>query len=306
MPAASAFSFPLEGLAPGEHKLIVRAVDAGGTSGAPVTVAFTVMGPPPRVAPGALTAASSSPFRPGVVFTGDKDGRLTGTIRFAGPSLKAEYSLAGAAPRPLALKKGTARDELGFDLVLPKTLPAGRVDLVVRATDSYGRTGEYRSFLFRGAEQGAAGLLLIDARLGGDSPVRLAPEEPLLGYLAGGTIQSVEVVPPTDRVRVSAEGALLRVEAGEPGLSEPVRLQVTAADGSRHTSDPIRFASDFQAPSLELARPASGDWLAAELRLEGQVADAGGLAAVEYALDGGEFTALPAAGRPALSPPRLP
>jgi hypothetical protein len=64
VPAASAFSFPLEGLAPGEHKLIVRAVDAGGTSGAPVTVSFTVMGPPPRVAPGAL-AAATFPFRPG-------------------------------------------------------------------------------------------------------------------------------------------------------------------------------------------------------------------------------------------------
>jgi hypothetical protein len=295
-PAGSAFSFPLEGLAPGEHKLAVRAVDAGGASGIPATVAFTLMGPPPRVAPGTLAAASSSPFLPGAVFAGDKDGRLSGTIRFAGPSLKAEYSLAGAAPRALALKKGTARDELGFDIVLPKALPAGRVDLVVRATDSYGRAGEYRSFLFRSAEQGASGLLLIDARLGGDSPVRLAPEEPLLGYLAGGPIQSVEVVPPTNVVRVSAEGGLLRVEAGEAGVSGPVRLQVTAADGSRHSSDPLRFASDFQAPSLELARPASGDWLAAELRLEGRAADAGGLASLEYALDGGEFTALPAAG----------
>ena len=112
-----------------------------------------------------------------------------------------------------------------------------------------------------------------------------------------GAIQAVEVVPPTNKVRVSAEGALFRVEAGETGVSEPVRLQVTAADGSRLTSDPIRFASDFQAPSLELERPASGDWLAAELRLEGQAADAGGLASLEYALDGGEFTALPAAGR---------
>ncbi len=295
-PAAPAFGFPLEGLAGGEHRLTLKAVDAGGVSGAPVTVAFTVLGPLPRVSLGSLTAVSTSPFLPGAVFAGDKDGRLSGTIRYSGPGLKAEYSLAGAAPRPLALKKGAVAGEQGFDILLPKALPAGRVDVVVRATDAYGRKGEQRSFLFRGAEQGAAGLLLADARLAGEAPVRLEPDAPLLGYLAGGPIQSVTVEPPTGVVRVSAEGALLRVEAGEPGVSGPVRLQVTAADGSRHSSEPLRFASDLQAPSLELARPANGEWLAAELRLEGQAADEGGLAAIEYSLDGGEFQAVAAAG----------
>jgi hypothetical protein len=294
VPASSAFDFPLEGLPSGDHKLAVRAMDSGGASATPVTVAFTVLGPAPRIALGLLVGPGPSAFQPGSVFSGDKDGRLNGTIRYSGPSLKAEYSVAGAAPRPLALKKGTAKDEQGFDIVLSKALPAGRVDVVVRATDAFGHMGEYRSFLFRGSEQADAGLLLVDTRLAGDAPVRLEPDAPLLGYLAGGPIQSVAVDPPTDKVKVSAEGAVLRVEAGEPGVSEPVRLQVTSASGSRYTSDPLRYASDFQAPGLELTRPATGDWLAAQLRLEGRATDAGGLSEVEYAIDGGDFAALAA------------
>ena len=89
-PAAPAFGFPLEGLAGGEHRLTLKAVDAGGVSGAPVTVAFTVLGPLPRVSLGMLTTVSTSPFLPGAVFAGDKDGRLSGTIRYSGPGLKAD------------------------------------------------------------------------------------------------------------------------------------------------------------------------------------------------------------------------
>jgi hypothetical protein len=300
VPCTSAFDFVLEGPIPGEHKLAVRAVDSNGVAGTPVAISFTVTGQPPRVVLDSLVAASSSPFSPGVVFAGDKDGRLAGTIRYAGASLKAEYSLAGAAPKPLVLKKGTAKDAQGFDVPLPRALPPGRVDIVVRATDGFGGIGECRSFFFRGAEQGTEGLILADARLTGDGPVRLEPDNPLLGYVAGGAIQAVSVDPPSNTVRVSAEGALFRVEAGEPGVSEPVRLQVTAADGSRHTSDPIRFASDVQAPSLELERPVTGDWLAAELRLEGRAADPSGLASLEYALDGEQYIAIPppGAGKP--------
>ncbi len=306
VPCTSAFDFVLEGPAPGEHKLSVKAVDSNGVAGNPVAIGFTVTGQPPRVVLDSLVAASTSPFSPGVVFAGDKDGRLAGTIRYAGAILKAEYSLAGAAPKPLVLKKGTAKDAQGFDVPLPRALPPGRVDVVVRATDGFGGIGECRSFFFRGAEQGTGGLILADARLTGDGPVRLEPDNPLVGYVAGGAIQAVSVDPPSNKVRVSAEGALFRVEAGEPGVSEPVRLQVTAADGSRLTSDPIRFASDLQAPSLELERPVTGDWLAAELRLEGRAADASGLASLEYALDGEQFIAIlqPGAGnRTVLQPP---
>jgi hypothetical protein len=297
VPASSAFDFPLEGLSSGDHKLAVRATDSGGASANPVTVVFTLLGPAPRIALGLLVGPGASAFQPGAVFSGDKDGRLSGAIRYSGPGLKAEYGLAGAAPRPLTLKKGAAPAEQSFDIVLPKALPGGRVDLLVRATDAFGRTAECRSFLFRGGEQGAAGLVLVDARLAGDAPVRLEADAPLLGYLAGGTIRSVAVDPPTDKVKVSAEGPLLRVEAGEPGVSEPVRLAVTSSDGSRQTSEPIRFSTDSQAPALELVRPVTGDWLAAELPLEGQASDAGGLASIAYSVDGGEYTELPAPGQ---------
>ena len=56
------FRFPPGGTGPGEHKLSLKAVDAGGVSGTPVTVTFTVQGLPPRVALDTLVAAAASPL----------------------------------------------------------------------------------------------------------------------------------------------------------------------------------------------------------------------------------------------------
>jgi hypothetical protein len=289
--ASSAFDLVLENLPAGEHKLSFKAVDVGGVSGVPVLISFQCSGQPPRIGVDSLVAAAGSlPFSPGVLFTGDKDGRLSGTILYAGAALKAEYSLAGGSPKPLVLKKAEG-GKWGFDLLLPRSLPAGRVDVAVRASDG-SSSAEYRSFFFRTAEQGVAGIVLADARIGTDAPVRLEEGSPLVGYVAGGPLQAVSLEPPAKQVRVSSEGALFRVEAAEPGVSEPVRIQVTAADGSRLSSDPIVFATDLTPPSLEVQRPASGDWLASELRLEGSASDPGGLASLEYALDGGDFTAV--------------
>ena len=80
-------------------------------------------------------------------------------------------------------------------------------------------------------------------------------------------------------------------------MSEPVRLQVTAADGSRHIErpDPLRQRFPGSQPGAGAAghRGLAGRGAASG----GKAADAGGLASIEYALDGGDFTALSRPGR---------
>jgi len=291
VPAEAAFDLVLEQVPAGNHKLVLKAIDAGGAVSQPVVVTFSQAGTPPVIQAGSLIAAAGSlPFTPGVVLAGDKDARLTGTIRFDSASLKAEYILAGAAPKPLTLKKTAAANEQQFDLPLPKGLPPGRIDFSMKATDAAGGVGEFRSFLFKGSEQGEPGIILVDARLGSNA-VRLELG-PLAGFVTGGGILAAELDPPTDRVRLETEGPVFRVVAGEPGVSEPTRIRVTAADGSRYSTEALRFTSDSGAPQLEIERPRTGDWFSSEMVLEGLATDPTGPVAAEYSLDGGNFVPL--------------
>jgi len=261
----SAFDFVLEKVPAGNHKLELKAFDAGSAASAPIVITFSQTGSPPVVQVDSLFAAAGSvPFLPGVVVAGEKDARFTGKIRFEGAGLKAEYSLAGSAAKPLTLRKTAAAAEQQFDLPLPKGLPAGRIDFSLKATDSAGGVGEYRSFFFNGSEQGEPGIILVDSRLGAEV-VRLE-QAPLVGFVTGGGIQAAELDPPTDRVRLVTEGPVFRILPGEPGVSEPTRIRITAADGSRLATEALRFSSDAAAPQLEVERLRSGDWFSMILR----------------------------------------
>lgn len=293
VPAEAAFAFQLPDLPPGAHKLSVKAVDIEGTAGNPVELTFVLEGPPPIITMENLTiGTAASAFLPGALLPQDKDARLTGTIHGGGTSLVAQYSLAGAAPKALSLKKGGAENERTFELPLPKGLAAGRIDLVVRAKEGQAST-EYRSFLFKGSEQGGPELLLSDSRLGEDGTIRL-DERPLIGYLVGGTIRQATLDPATPLLRLEFEGQHLRVTAAGAGATEKTRIRVISAEGGEFTSDELRFITDMQPPQISVLSPAPGAWLNQELKLVGQVQDSSGLAALEYSIDGGSAASLAA------------
>lgn len=292
VPASSAFSFILADAAPGTHKLAIRAVDSGGVAGGLVETTFTAAGIPPSIMVEQLVAASGAVrFSPGVIFPGDKEGRLTGTIRFVGAGLQAEYSIQGGAAKSLSLRAGTAADQKSFELPLPKGLAAGRADIAVKATDGLGGVSEYKSFIFVGAEQAAAGMLLVDSRLSSDGTIRL-DDRPLTGYVTGGAIQAAELDPPSSLLRVEIEGPLFRVISAAPGTSAPTRIRVVAGDGSVSATDPIRFITDITPPEISVQAPRVGQWAARDLELRGSASDAGGVALLEYSIDGGAFASV--------------
>ncbi len=292
--STSAFSFTIAEAAPGPHKLVLKAVDSGGVAGMPVETAFTVGGPAPAIAVEQLAGpAGAAPFAPGALFAGDREGKLSGTIRFSGTGVQAEYSLQGGPAKALALRAGTSADRKMFDITLPKGLAPGRVDLAIRATDAQGRVSEYRTFLFVGAEQAGAGIVLVDGRLAADGVVRL-DESPLTGYVTDGAIQKADLDPPTDLLRVETEGPLFRVIAAAPGTSAPTRVRVVAADGSTLATEPLRFVTDLHPPEFSVQSPAAGQWVSKSLEVRGTVTDPGGLALVEYAIDDGAFASVQA------------
>jgi hypothetical protein len=294
VPASSAFSFTIREAAPGLHRLVLKAVDAGGVAGMPVETTFAVAGPAPVIAVEQLTGPSgASQFAPGAVFAGDKEGKLTGTILFSGTGVQAVYNLQGGAAKSLPLRAGTTADRKLFDITLPKGLPPGRVDITITATDSQGRAADYRTFLFAGAEPAGQGIVLVDGRLSPDGAIRL-DERPLVGYVTGGAIQKADLDPPTELLRIETEGPLLRVFAAAPGTSAPTRVRVVAGDGISTATDPIRFVTDLEPPEVSVQSPAPGQWVSKNLDLRGTAADQGGLALVEYAIDDGAFASVQA------------
>jgi hypothetical protein len=285
--SGEAFLFELPPLTPGRHVLAVTASDAGGAASKPASVSFTAAGEAPLVTLTRLsgTAAGGRPY-PGTVLPEDPKALLAGEIRFAGTSLKAEARFGETPYKTLTLRKGEAEGMRAFDLPLPRDLPAGRVELGIRATDFFGRTTEFRSFFFKGTPPSELGVVLDDARVG--EVVRLTDGQPLHGYFGSGTVAGVELDPPVAEVIVRGEGTLITLEAAQPGVSVPTTVRVTAADGLVHEAGPFRFVTDSSAPELRVSSAAAGAWVGGELRIEGIVRDDSPLAGVEFALGGSE------------------
>ncbi|MBN1835579.1 MAG: hypothetical protein JW820_06995 [Spirochaetales bacterium] len=292
IPAASAFAVVLEQVEPGAHLLAVRAVDVNGVGGSPVEVTFTRIGPAPRIVSASLVEAGKAvAFVPGMAYPGDKDARLTGSIRFAGVKLQAEYAIEGNSFKPLTLKKGTGEDERTYELPLPKSLADGRIAFSIRATDGLGGTAELKSFLFKGSEPAGTGMMLVDTRIDDTGTLRL-DGEPLTGFVFGGPIREAALQPETPLLRIEADGSVFRIYPGSSGVSEPTRITVSAADGKSYQSEPMRFVTDLEAPEIAIEAPKTGHWVSGELELAGGALDASGIAAVEYSLDGTSYSAL--------------
>ena len=291
--AEDAYRFPLEGLAPGRHSLSVRATDIHGSIGDAVKTLFTVVAEKPRVA---LTTVAigegAEEYRPGITVPADQKASLGGQIQ--GAAVTAEYSLQGSEFKRLTLRKGPDANMQLFEIPLVKELAPGQVDVRIRCTDSFGGTGECSGLLFFGSG-GEAGqeILFADARLGEDGKVRLSDEEPLFGYVSGGSIDSVTLDPPSDIVTVRPQGSVVRIEAAASGVSEPLRLEVATGSGRTLRSKPLQFITDQEAPIITVDEPVVGAWFAEAIAIAGSVRDSSGVESLQYALgEGAPFTAL--------------
>ncbi len=288
-----AFSVPFSEIPAGRHTLMARAVDIHGTAGEAAELQFTVRGEKPVIALTEVKIADAThSFTPGFLIAAEQKAALSGEIRFAGTSIKAEYSLGGRDFKGLSLRKAAEADRRTFEIPLPKDFAPGRVDVHIRATDGVDAAGEYKGFVFLGSiEEAPAEVMFVDARIDEEGRVALDSGQPLIGFVPG-SVGSVTIEPETDLLRVSAEGSLVRIDAVKPGVSEP--LKVKAEIGSTTVSSAaLRFVTDGEPPAMQVAQPVVGSWLGQSMVLEGTVSDASGVRSLEYTLGEDEsFTAL--------------
>jgi hypothetical protein len=260
----------------------------------------------PLIAVGAFARGKdNAAYTPGAMVEVGGGAVLSGTIT-ASSVKTAEYSLAGAAAKPLPVRKAQKPGQpSAFDLPLPADLPWGKIDVRIVATDEGGRRAEFSGFFYRierGGEGGdEEGLSFVDARIGADGSILLAPGDKIEGFYNGRSVTVVAVEPATPVVTASVEeNNVIVLTAAAEGASGAVKVRITTADGDTVRSDALSIRCDAAAPELVVSSPAAGAWTGTRIALTGTATDTGGPVTVEYAVAGAEtFTPVPASKRAA-------
>jgi hypothetical protein len=287
--AGSAFAAALDGIAPGAHKLIVRAVDANGLSSQKYTVDFTVVGPGPAIiVEAAAVAKQPVAFTPGMRLPVSATS-LTGTVALTGTPRSAEYAFNAGSLKQVSTRASARPGAVSFDVPLPPDLPFGRTDVKITVMDTSGRRSEAHAVFYRVADDpgtisDAEGVVFVDARLGTGGPALLAPADTLAGFFNGRPVASVSTDPATPVLEAGFDGNFVVLRAATEGHSGSVRVKVSTVDGDTFLSEPLSVNVDAGAPALALETPRTGDWVGATLKLKGTASDPNGVTAVEYSL----------------------
>ena len=284
------FSMILSGIAPGKHKLALRGIDANGRAGRDAIVEFVSTAAPPAVMAESVTKKSGSvPYRHGLEVGKEESLAISGRIVSLAKIQTVEISFNGAPAEKLSTKRLDSPGASGFDARIPASVPYGLVEFVVRATDVYSQSGEFRGLVHvtnRTKRNIEPGLYFLDPRIGTDGSVVLRAETPLVGFLAEEQIAEVSLEPPTRLATVTWDGEWITVKPVAAGISSPVKVRVTTKKNHVFTSREMRFLTDAQKPVISLSRPKTGEWLSGKLTIAGQAADETGIRILEYSLDG--------------------
>ncbi|MBL8966624.1 MAG: hypothetical protein JNG85_06415, partial [Spirochaetaceae bacterium] len=284
LPASEHFAVKLPELASGRHVLSLAAVDVDGALGDPVSLPLAVDG-----GPGALSflrvssaAAGARDYAPGLEVRLDQGAVLEGRLAAPNPPAKAEWSVAGGAPRKLEFQKSA--EGYSFRLALDRSLPYGFAPVEVRSTDSFGNETLGRALVYAlnlGAIREDTGFRFDDPRVA-DGRVMLSKSEPLLGAFYREDLASLRFEPPTDIVAASFDGRTVALAAVKEGATPPLRLVGTTKLGHAFEAGPFAFACDAEAPRIVIESPAEGLFAKTRFEARGRVEDSGGLASLRW------------------------
>lgn len=300
------FLFTIDGVASGARTLSIRAVDVNGVVGPWSVTPFVYVGAAPRLSLArAVDGAGERPFVPGIMLS-TLEGRaaVTGTIEASNPLVDLSYTFNDGAPVKLPFTKTPAG--AGFTIPVPASLPFGVLSLQVSAVDSFGKVGIVRApCIAVDYTMPRTGPILdfglaAEPEPGKPAIIQIADAAPLAGTFvtpfAGEAIRSVTLEPPSPLVRVGADGQVVSVQRLADGATAPTTVVVQTERGHRFGAGPFIFKTDQSAPTVSITQPALGSWTKGAIALVATAADGDRVAAVEYSINGGDWSPLPAAG----------
>ena len=290
--AGNGFVVPLDGLAPGEHEVRLRAVDVYGTEGEEVRRSFTVAPPPSAIrVEEVVRGDATEEYRPGFALAAGERATLRGSLAAEGAPAVREvaYAIGG--------ESGTTRvDDAGrFEVGLPRSSSGGAVAIELVAQNATGVAAAMTGFyvqLPEPAEDGSTpavdelvdrGLYLgLTARPDDAAPIVLPVGESIRLRAIGGSPSEPELSAQADFLSVRADGEFVVIAATGDGSVDGLEVSARAG-GARVSSPTFSLRTELDAPAIAIPEDLVGRRVAEAGELALAVDDASGVASVSVA-----------------------
>ena len=287
------FSVPLEGLAPGVHKLDYYGTDSFGAQSEPDKLSFTLVGEAPHVALDEyvpLEGEVTLPFEQALEIEPETWKSVSGSVSFPNGAGSVSFSLDGGEVRKASLKSGPDGEKI-FSLPL-KDVPPGFHRWTVTSLDKAGMTGEEDFYFVITGGRGTR-IHYADGRFGSsgslaDSYLAMENRDSVTFYWErGDNPRSAKISGDAPFLDVTVKGNRVLLESSGPGVAENLTIEVLSEQGNETVLGPYTVVVDGEAPVVLYSMEDDSIYGDAGMTLAGTVKDDSALEEMVYSLNGG-------------------
>lgn len=283
-------------LSAGNHKITVTATDKFGVVGNSSVVNFTTKGKAPVFAEGTVSNS-----REKIAFTNGMEihPESNATIKF---NVSSQVGLVNVQSEFSSGKESVIKNEVAlnnsssyeFSFPISPASGKGYSTIKLTATDSIGRTTEYKKIFFvtntSVVKSDEALVVFDDSRIAEDGTVICSKEFPVSGYVLGANAVSVELVPQTNFVKATLIGNQIKLETlNASGSSEKITVRVRTDKGKSINSRELIFKSDVTYPKVTITNDSPDltvDGKSGVVKIEGNVSSETGVGKFGYRILG--------------------
>ncbi len=244
----------------GKHKIAVRAVDIDDVESNLTTVEIISIGNPPEFSDSSIvTGKEYDLYKPGMEIHPEsgKSFSLTATSGIGIKHIKYEFKSGRNA---VVENEQDLKNVPSYTFTVPlnSQIPQGIATLKLYATDNNDRTSEYDAVFYitntSVVKENHPRLVFEDSTVQADGSIISDFDHPVTGFLIGGKVSSVEIVPETPFAIAKMSGNQIQLipQKGAVGNSEPVVVRVTTDNGKIVETKPFVFKSDTAFPEIKI------------------------------------------------------
>ena len=279
-------------LSPGKHTVTVVATDRNGVEGDPFSVTFTARGAVPSFSELRIIGGKNTRAVEAGMSVHPEDGASFQITASSGLGLSAVSAEVRWGKDGSVLYEYTPNGGTSQNIVIPlgADCPKGVVRIYVSATDTAGRTKNYKT-MFRVINTSVVtsntpAVVFDDSTVSADGVIINNKEFPASGYFIGGNARTAEIVPSTPFAKAELHGnQIVLVPGSATGSSEKVVVRVTTDQGLRYESRQIVFKNDTSFPVVKInqaSEDSAVDGSAGELTVTGTVSCDTGIGKLGY------------------------
>ena len=281
-------------LSAGKHTVTVIAVDACGAESNPVVAEFAARGAKPQFADAKIVGGRSNgqAAYPGFKVHPEEGAAfqvgISSSVGITAIHTVITGGRGATIENDIPVKEGTS--SIPVSIPITRELPQGILRIVITATDSLGRTVDYRTYLnvqnLTVAPDVAPAVVIKDCASGENNLIVNNKNVPNTMHFVGGTARTVEIVPATQFAKASVKNNIITLTAGSAvGISDPVVIRVTTDQGLTYDSEKVVFRYDGEKPVVRIngaSETSAIDGSAGKVTIAGSISSEGPLSSVSY------------------------